>query len=150
MLVKELNQKVQGRNALKRLSGTLALALVSGVFVSFPSANADETATATAAAEMAAVAEMNSLRYSIGTKTKTIFVDLADVRVSEVAFIDVKMPVVINGKKVLRYFPVDTVILEDFGRAMIKTRINIKAGNVLRVSILGIPDDLPIIYRTVK
>lgn len=150
MSVKELNQAVQGRNALKRLSGGFALMLISGAFLSVPSANADETATATAAAEMAAVAEMNSLRYSIATKTKTIFVDLADIRVSEIAFIDVKMPVVINGKKVLRYFPVDTVILDDFGRAKIKTQVNIKVGNVLRVSILGIPDDLPIIYRTVK
>lgn len=150
MSVKELNQAVQGRNALKRLSGGFALMLISGAFLSVPSANADETATATAAAEMAAVAEMNSLRYSIATKTKTIFVDLADIRVSEIAFIDVKMPVVINGKKVLRYFPVDTVILDDLGRAKIKTQVNIKVGNVLRVSILGIPDDLPIIYRTVK
>lgn len=150
MSVKRLDQKVQGRNALKRLSGTLALALVSSVFISVPSAIAEETIDATAAAELAAVAQMNSLRYSIGTKTKTIFVDLADVRIDEVVFIDVKMPVVINGKKVLRYFPVDTVILDDFGRAKIKTLINIKVGNVLRVSALGIPKDVPIIYRTVK
>jgi hypothetical protein len=149
---KKLNQKVQSRKSFKRLSGTLALALVSGVFISVPSANADETETAmaVATAQIAAVAEMNSLRYSINTKTKTVFVDLADIRVSEIAFIDVKMPVVINGKKVLRYFPVDTVILDDFGRAKIKTQINIKVGNVLRVSILGIPKDEPIIYRTVK
>lgn len=146
----ELNQKVQGNRALKRLSGTLAIALVSGVFFSVPSATAKETVTATTTAELAALAGMNSLRYSIGTRTKTIFVDLADIRVSEVAFIDVKMPVVVNGKKVLRYFPVDTVVLEDYGRAMIKTRMNIKAGNVIRVSALGIPKDLPIIYITVK
>jgi hypothetical protein len=152
MSVKELNKKAQSRKSFKRLSGTLALALVSGVFISVPSANADETETAiaVAAAQIAAVAELNSLRYSIATKTKTIFVDLADIHVDEVAFIDVKMPVVINGKKVLRYFLVDTVILDDFGRAKIKTQINIKVGNLLRVSILGIPKDVPIIYRTVK
>jgi hypothetical protein len=150
MLDNKLSQKVQGRNTLKRRSGTLALALVSSVFISFPSAIADEAFDATAAAEMAAVAELNSLRYSIATKTKTIFVDLADIHVDEVAFIDVKMPVVINGKKVLRYFPVDTVILDDFGRAKIKTQINIKVGDLLRVSVLGYPKDVPIIYRTVK
>jgi len=134
---KASNKTVQGKNALKRLSGTLALALASGVFISVPSAIADET-------------EMNSIRYSIATKTKTIFVDLADIHLDEVAFIDVKMPVVINGKKVLRYFPVDTVILDNFGRAKIKTQINIKVGNLLRVSVLGNPKDVPIIYRTVK
>lgn len=150
MLRKELNLKVQDRNVLKRFSGTLALALVFGAFASLPSAIAIETKEVVATSLVVATEDKNTITYSIKSTTKLIGVDLADSHALEVAFIDVKMPVTVNGKRVLKYFAVDTVLLDDFGRANIKTLIKIKAGNMIRVSVLGNPKNLPIVYKTVK
>jgi hypothetical protein len=150
MLRKELNLKGQDSNVLKRFSGMLALALVFGAFASLPSANAIEAKEVIPTSLIVATEDMNTITYSIKSKTKLIGVDLADSHALEVAFIAVKMPVTVNGKKVLKYFAVDTVLLDDFGRANTKTLINIKAGNMIRVSVLGNPKDLPIVYKTVK
>lgn len=150
MFRKPMNTEVQNRNILKRYSGILAIALISSVFLSVPSANALDAPAANSAAQVEATEEMNSIRYSIDTRTKTIFVDVADKYAYGIIFVDVKMPVTVNGKKVMRYVPIDTVILDEFGRSMSKTLVNIKAGNVIRVSVLGIPDDMPVAYITVK
>jgi chemotaxis protein histidine kinase CheA len=90
--------------------------------------------------------DLNSIRYSIATKTKTIFIDLADKYSGEIADISVKTTVIVKGKKVTRYVKVDTVTLDEIGYAKIKTRIAIKVGNVIRVSI----DGVAIKYVTVK
>ena len=57
-----------------------------------------------------------------------------------------KTTVIVNGKKVTRYVKVDTIALDEIGYAKIKTRIAIKRGDIIRVSI----DGVAIKYVTVK
>jgi hypothetical protein len=122
---------------------------------------ADKIIADKAAADAAAAAEsgggepiakedLNTIRYAIATYTKTIFVDLADEYADSIVLVDVKMLVLVNGAKVLRYVPVETVALDEFGRAKIKTTIGIKVGNVIRVSIVSDPKNVPVKYVTVK
>jgi hypothetical protein len=116
---------------------------------------ADRAAAEAAAAESggglpAAVAALNSLRYVAIVASKTIYVDLADRYAGQTVVVDVKMSVVKDGKSVLSYVPVKTVKLSSLGRATIKTTLAIKAGNLIRVSILKKPTNTPIKYLTVK
>ena len=94
--------------------------------------------------------DLNSIRYAIATKTKSIFIDLADMYADAIALVEVKKFVLKNGKNVLSYVPVDTVSLGAYGRAVIKTLVGIKVGNVIRVSIVGESSNTPIKYVTVK
>jgi hypothetical protein len=107
-------------------------------------------ATESGGGEPIAKEDLNTIRYAVTTYTKTIFVDLADEYADSMVLVDVKMLVLVNGKKVLRYVPVETVALDEFGRAMIKTTIAIKVGNVIRVSVLDEVKNVPIKYVTVK
>jgi len=116
---------------------------------------ADRAAAEAAAAESggglpAAIAALNSLRYVAIVASKTIYVDLADRYAGQTVVVDVKMSVVKDGKSVLSYVPVKTVKLSSLGRATIKTTLAIKAGNLIRVSILKKPTNTPIKYLTVK
>jgi hypothetical protein len=107
-------------------------------------------ATESGGGEPIASQDLNTIRYAIATKTKSIFVDLADKYADQLVAVDVKKTVVKNGKKVTAYVSVETVALNEFGRAIIKTLIDIKVGNVIRVSVLSNPNNIPIKYVTVK
>ncbi|MEI7541485.1 MAG: hypothetical protein WCJ89_08415, partial [Actinomycetes bacterium] len=123
-------------------------------------ASAAEAAAAKAAADAAAaaannpteggggsadgVATRNTVRYSIKTWTKSIMLDLADKYAGQIAEVSVKMSTTKGGKA--RYVNVDTVALDDFGYAIIKTTLQIKSGAVIRVVI----DGVTIKYITVK
>jgi hypothetical protein len=117
---------------------------------------ADKAAADAAAAaesgggEPIAVEDLSTIRYAIATRTKTIFVDLADKYADQIVAVDVKKSVLKNGKYVLAYVPIDTVVLDEFGRVKIKTLVDIKVGNVIRVSLIDIPKNIPIKYVTVK
>jgi hypothetical protein len=78
-------------------------------------------------------ADLNTIRYAIATRTKTIFLDLADKYTGEIAIVDAKMMVLKDGKYVLRYVPIASVTLVDFGRAKIKTLVDLKIGAIIRV-----------------
>ena len=78
-------------------------------------------------------ADLNTIRYAIGTRTKTIFLDLADKYTGEIAIVDAKMMVLEDGKYVLRYVPIASVTLVNFGRAKIKTLVDLKIGAIIRV-----------------
>ena len=78
-------------------------------------------------------ADLNTIRYAIATRTKTIFLDLADKYTGEIAIVDAKMMVLKDGKYVLRYVPIASVTLADFGRAKIKTLVDLKIGAIIRV-----------------
>ena len=97
-----------------------------------------------------AKSDLSTIRYAIATRTKTVFVDLADKYANQLVIIDVKQRVLVNGKWVLKFVPIDTVVLDEYGKAVIKTLVGIKAGNVLRVSIPGDPDNVLIKYVIVK
>ena len=97
-----------------------------------------------------AKSDLSTIRYAIATRTKTVFVDLADKYANQMVIVDVKQRVLVNGKWVLKFVPIDTVVLDEYGKAVIKTLVGIKAGNVLRVSIPGDPDNVLIKYVIVK
>ncbi len=107
-------------------------------------------ATESGGGEPIAKEDLNTIRYAIATKTKSIFIDLADKYADLLVAVDVKKTVVKNGNKVTAYVSVETVALNEFGRAIIKTLIDIKVGNVIRVSVLSNPNNIPIKYVTVK
>ena len=115
----------------RRLAAALALAAEEARL-------AAEKAAAEAAAEGGGGApiakeDLNTIRYAIATRTKTIFLDLADKYFGEIAVVDAKMLVLKDGKQVLRYVPIDSVALEEFGIAKIKTVVAIKVGTIIRV-----------------
>jgi hypothetical protein len=95
-------------------------------------------------------ADLSRITYYLPTTIKTIKVDLADKYAYAIAYVDVKKLVLINGKYVSTYVRVGTVLLDEFGVAIVKTTIGIKAGNVIRVSIIGVATDVPVAYVTVK
>jgi hypothetical protein len=64
--------------------------------------------------------------------------------------VDVKKKVLVNGKLVLRYVNVDIVVLDEFARATIKTRIGIKVGDIIRVSMAENPDNLIVKWQHIK
>jgi hypothetical protein len=97
-----------------------------------------------------AKSDLSTIRYAITTRTKTVFVDLADKYANQMVIVDVKQRVLVNGKWVLKFVPIDTVVLDEYGKAVIKTLVGIKAGNVLRVSIPGEPENILIKYVIVK
>jgi hypothetical protein len=102
--------------------------------------------------EAAALAKANTstIGYTLSADSNTIAIDLADQYSYEIVFVDVKKSVLINGKYVLSYVRIDTAMLDEFGAVTLDTTIGIKAGNVLRVSIIGADKDTPVKYVTVK
>ena len=106
---------------------------------------------AAVAAEAAAIAKANlsTILYTLTTKLNTIKIDLADKYGYEIVFVDVKKYILVNGKSVLSYVRIDTAILDEFGAVTVKTTIGIKAGNKIRVSIIGATADTPVKYVTV-
>ena len=100
-------------------------------------AAADAAAAAAAGGTTTGKANINSIRYAIATKTKTIFVDMADMYANQIAEVSVKVYTVKNGKKTGKYVVVETVALDEAGVAKIKTLLKLKVGDVIRVSIDG-------------
>ena len=133
-------------DAIKALEDAAAKAIADKAVADAAAAAAAESG----GGEPIAKEDLSTIRYAIATKTKTVFVDLADIYADQIVLVDVKMPVVVNGKTVWKYFPIDTVVLDEFGRTKIKTLVNIKVGNVIRVSVLGDPKNIPVKYVTVK
>jgi hypothetical protein len=116
-------------------------------------AAADAAAVAAAvggSGEAIAKEDLNTVRYAITTKTKTIVLDLADQYADTAVLVEVKKSVVLNGKTVVKYVAIETVVVDQSGRAMIKTLIGINVGNVIRVSVLDSSIYVPIKYVTVK
>jgi hypothetical protein len=111
---------------------------------------ADNAAAEGGGGTVIAKSDLSTIRYAIATRTKTIFVDLADKYANQMVIIDVKQRVLVNGKWVLKFVPIDTVVLDENGRVVIKTLVGIKAGNVIRVSIAGEPENILIKYVIVK
>jgi hypothetical protein len=101
------------------------------------------------AAAALAKASLSTITYTLTTKTNTIYIDLADKYGYEIVFVDVKKYILVNGKSVLSYVRIDTAILDEFGAVTVKTTIGIKAGNKIRVSIIGATADTPVKYVTV-
>jgi hypothetical protein len=101
-------------------------------------------------AEALAKAELSTILYTLSSSSNTIDIDLADKYGWMVVFVDVKKSLLVNGKYVLRYVRIDTVALDEFGAGNLNTTIGIKAGNVIRVSVIGAVTDTPVKYVTVK
>ena len=97
-----------------------------------------------------AQANLNTIEYSLSSSSTSIDIDLADKYGYQIVFVDVKKSVLVNGKYVLSYVRIDTAALDEFGAVSLNTTIGIKAGNVIRVSIIGAVADTPIKYVTVK
>jgi hypothetical protein len=101
-------------------------------------------------AEALAKAELSTILYTLSSSSNTIDIDLADKYGWMIVFVDVKKSVLVNGKYVLSYVRIDTVVLDEFGAGNLNTTIGIKAGNVIRVSVIGAVTDTPVKYVTVK
>jgi hypothetical protein len=97
-----------------------------------------------------ATSEMNTVLYTLTATTDTLFIDLADSYAYHFAYVDVKKYVSVNGKLVLKYVPVDLVVLDGFARATIKTLVGIKLGDIIRVSMAGYPDNVPVKWQLIK
>jgi pyruvate/2-oxoglutarate dehydrogenase complex dihydrolipoamide acyltransferase (E2) component len=105
-------------------------------------AKAAAEAAAKAAAEAAAKAAVeaaakSTIKYRITSKTKSIFIDLADTYAYQVADVSARLLVLRNGKKVYRYVAIDSVALDSQGKATSKTKALLKIGTVIRVMIDG-------------
>jgi hypothetical protein len=94
--------------------------------------------------------EVNYVGYTLTATTDTIFVDLADVYAYQFAYIDVKKQVLVSGKLLWRYVPVDLVVLDAYGRSTITTLVGIKLGDTIRVSMAGYPDNIVVRWQLVK
>jgi hypothetical protein len=94
--------------------------------------------------------EVSTVLYTLTSTTDTIFVDLADSYAYHFAYVDVKKMVLVDGKSVLRYVPVDLVVLDEFARATIKTLVGIKLGDIIRVSMAGYPDNVAVKWQLIK
>jgi hypothetical protein len=105
-----------------------------------------------AAEEIAALAKasLSTILYTLSSTSNTIEIDLADQYGYEIVFVDVKKSVLINGKYVLSYVRIDTAVLDEFGAVTLNTKIGMKVGDVIRVSIIGADKDIPVKYVTVK
>jgi hypothetical protein len=108
------------------------------------------TAEEVAEAEALAKANISTMLYTLSPSSTTIEIDLKDEYGYLIVFVDVKKSVLINGKYVLRYVRIDTVILDEFGAVSLKTTVGIKTGDVIRVSVIGATTDTPVKYVTVK
>jgi len=140
----------EGDNRIGIMSG-INSDLTNGLYSNFGTgwrAVAVDIATEEAAA--LAKASTSTIAYTLSADSNTIAIDLADQYSYEIVFVDVKKSVLINGKYVLSYVRIDTAMLDEFGAVTLDTTIGIKAGNVLRVSIIGADKDTPVKYVTVK
>jgi hypothetical protein len=109
---------------------------------------ADKAAADKAAADAAAseggggtasdVSVLNSIKYSISGKTKTITLDLADKYAGQKVDITIKTTVLVKGKITTNYLKVSSVKLNSTGKAVVKTTVAIKAGNSIQVKLGGI------------
>jgi hypothetical protein len=135
-------KKMKKENAIKNrfFSVLLATTLISGAAV---------TAPASHGADMP-LSEMNSVQYTLTNTVNTLVVDLADKYFYQFAYVDVKKKVLVNGKMVLRYVNVDIVVLDEFARATIKTRIGISIGDIIRVSMAENPDNIIVKWQHIK
>ena len=97
-----------------------------------------------------AQANLNTINYTLSSSSTSIDIDLADKYGYQIVFVDVKKSVLVNGKYVLSYVRIDTAVLDEFGAVSINTTVAIKAGNTIRVSIIGAVEDTPVKYVTVK
>ena len=79
-----------------------------------------------------------------------IEIDLADKYWYQIVFVDVKKSVLINGKYVMSYVRIDTVVLDESAAVTLYTTVGIKAGDTIRVSVIGAVTDTPVKYVTVK
>ncbi len=129
-------------NAIKHrfFSALLATTLISGVAINAPASFAEETV----------LSDLNTVQYTLTSTTDTLLVDLADKYFYQFAYVDVKKNVLVNGKFVMRYVNADIVVLDEFGRATIKTRMGIKVGDIIRVSMAENPDNLIVKWRHIK
>jgi hypothetical protein len=102
------------------------------------------------AAAAIAKANLSTILYTITGSTNKIEIDLADKYWYDIVFVDVKKRVLVNGKYVLRYVRIDTAVLDESAAATVYTKIGIKPGDVIRVSVVGAVTDTPVKYVTVK
>ncbi len=102
------------------------------------------------AAAAIAKANLSTIEYTLTSSTNTIEIDLADKYWYQIVVVDVKKKVLVSGKYVLRYVRIDTVVLDEFAAVTLYTTIGIKAGDVIRVSVIGAVTDTPVKYVTVK
>jgi len=140
----------EGDNRIGIMSG-INSDFTNGLFTNFGT-GWRAVAIGVAAEEAAALAKAttSTIRYTLSADSNTIAIDLADEYGYNIVFVDVKKSVLINGKYVLSYVRIDTAILDEFGAVTLDTTIGIKAGNVIRVSIIGADKDTPVKYVTVK
>lgn len=96
------------------------------------------------------LSERNSVEYTLTNTVDTLVVDLADKYFYQFAYVDVKKRVLVNGEMVLRYVNVDIVVLDEFARATIKTRIGIQKGDMIRVSMADFPDNIIVKWQRIK
>jgi hypothetical protein len=94
--------------------------------------------------------EVNYVGYTLTSTTDTIYVDLADSYAYQFAYVDVKKQVLVSGKLLWKYVPVDLVVLDAYGRSVIKTLVGIKLGDTIRVSMAGYPDNEVVRWQLVK
>jgi hypothetical protein len=102
------------------------------------------------AAAAIAKANLSTIEYKLTSSTNTIDIDLADKYWYQIVTVDVKKKVLVNGKYVLRYVRIDTVVLDELAAVTLYTTIGIKVGDVIRVSVIGAVTDTPVKYVTVK
>ena len=96
---------------------------------------ADKAATEGGGGSPDAKSLINSIKYSVSGKTKTITLDLADKYAGQKVDITIKTTVLVKGKITTKYLKVSSVKLNSTGKAVIKTTVVIKAGNSIRVSL---------------
>jgi hypothetical protein len=102
------------------------------------------------AAAAIVTASISTITYTLSSSSNTIEIDLADKYWYQIVNVDVKKKVLVSGKYVLRYVRIDTVVLDEFAAVTLNTTIGIKAGDVIRVSVIGAVTDTPVKYVTVK
>jgi hypothetical protein len=154
------NKQAWARKYVSAIEGDNRIGIMSGLNSDFTNGlytnlgtgwRAGYVSVATAdEAEALAKASLSTILYTLSSTTNTLEIDLADKYGYLIAFVDVKKSVLINGKYVLSYVRIDTVVLDEFGAVNLSTTIGIKAGNVIRVSIIGADKDTPVKYVTVK
>jgi hypothetical protein len=136
--------KMVNRKKSRFIPTLLASIMMSSIFVSTPASYGEEVLFPQMESDF------NSVEYTLTSTTNTLFVDLKDMYAYQFAYVDVKKKVLVNGKLVLRYVNVDIVVLDEFARATIKTRIGIKVGDIIRVSMAENPDNLIVKWQHIK
>jgi hypothetical protein len=122
----------------------LALILMTSIFVNTPASFGEEVVTSQVKGDF------NTVEYTLTTTVDTLVIDLKDMYAYQFAYVDVKKKVLVNGKLVLRYVNVDIVVLDELARATIKTRVGIKVGDIIRVSMAEIPDNIIVKWQHMK